>query len=356
MRTLEPFGYFASHASALAGFGGTSLGPDPRYFLHTFYEDVKPGRAVFRLRLDGAAASGGELTFRIHSHKPGTGGDVTLVASTRLRLDEMVPTQKGAEIEIAIRIAAIEGVQYALYGYFSEPSDLTADDVSVSLEELGPAHDNGPDENERPVSAFGAALARDDRRQLVSRARPTLTSLDSRDCTRDQLERIAGPADQQLMEWRRRVAMTVLEGHDLLDAGSSGLLRGSAPDGLVQSLAERECAVETDGSLEGRWFDFVVSYDLEGAIIDAETRHETLREVVGQVMHGGLAVLFLAYDANSPALVGAKGAPNRNELGRWALALVGAGHRVAPMAFGQSSERALRPDGLTPFVLVVRHG
>jgi hypothetical protein len=356
MRVLDPFAYFADHASALAGFGGTSLGPDPRYFLHTSYEDVKPGRAIFRMRLDGAAASGGELTFRVHSHKPETNVDVTLVASTRLRLEQVVPTQEGSEIEIAMRIAAIEGVRYALYGYFSEPSDLTATDVSVVLEELGPDHEIDREDGERPVSDFRPDTGPSERRQLVSRSRPTLTSAESRDCTRYQLERIGAPADHRLAEWRRRVARTVLEGHRMLDAGASGLVRGRAPDGLVGSLAERDCAVHANAPADGMWYDFVVSYELEDAIMQAEHRFETVRDVVGRLMHGGLAVIFLAYDANSPALTGESGAANRNELGHWALAMVGAGHWVAPMAFGHSSERAVRPDGLTPFVLVVRHG
>lgn len=356
MRALEPFGYFANHASALPGFGGASLGPDPRYFLHTFYEDVRPGRAVFHLRLDGAKASAGELTFRVHSYRPGTDGDVSLVASTRLRLDEFVPTQDDEQIRVAVRIAAIEGVQYALYGYFSEPSDLAAREVRVLLEELGCEDGDGPDDSTRPVSAFRPDPAQSERRQLVSRTRPTLTSLDSRDCTRDQLQRIGAPADFRLDGWRARVALTVLEGHDMLDAGANGLVRGPAPESLAQDLVSRDCAIACHAQTGHNWFDFVVSYDLEDDIGDAERRLEMLRDIVGQLRHGGLAMIFLAYDPRSPSLLGEHGAPNRNELGRWALYLTGAGHAVAPMAFAAPDERAQRPDGLTPFALVVRHG
>lgn len=356
MRALEPFGYFAEHASALVGFGGAGLGPDPRYCLHTFYEEVKPGRAVFHLRLDGATASAGELTFRVHSYKPGAGGDVSLAASTRLRLDRIAPAGGSEQIDVAVRIAAVEGVHYALYGYFSEPSDLTAREVSVLLEELGPEYDDGPDAAERPVSRFGPAEVRRPRGQLVSRARPMLASPDSRDCTQDQLERIGGPNGGRISQWRRRVALAALDGRDMLDAQAFGLVRGQAPAGLFEDLAARNCTFDTEARSDDQWFDFVISYELEQEIGEPEQRIEIVRDTVGRLMRGGVAVIVLAYDANASAHLGERGAATRNELGRWALHLIGAGHTVAPISFAAPDERAMRSDGLTPFVLVVRHG
>jgi hypothetical protein len=356
MRALEPFGYFAEHASALVGFGGVGLGPDPRYCLHTFYEEVKPGRAVFHVRLDGAKASAGELTFRVHSYKPGAGGDVSLAASTRSRLDRIAPTGGSEQIDVAVRIVAVEGVRYALYGYFSEPSDLVAREVSVLLEEFGPDHDDGLNSAERPVSKFQPADLDSSHRQLVSRSRPTLASPDSRDCTHDQLDRIGGPSTERISQWRRGAALTALEGRDMLDAEASGLLLGPAPEGLPGNLAARACIIETETPSRDQWFDFAISYELEQEIMEAEQRIEMVHHAVGRLMHGGLAVMVLAYDADASALTGERGAPTRNEIGRWALHLIGAGHSVAPISFARRDERAMRSDGLTPFVLVVRHG
>lgn len=352
MRVLEPFSYFADHTSALVGFGGASLGPDPRYILHTVYEDVAPGRAVFRLRFDNAIASRGEITFRVHSYRTGATGDLGLVASTRLRLDRGGSKAEPEPIEAAIPITAIEGVRYAVYGFFSEPSDLAASDVHVLLEELGLLYEDEGDDASRPISAFWSEAARNDRRQLVARAKPTLDRADSQDCTREQLAAIGVPRDQAIASWRERMMLGALERRDMLDAGATGLVRGAGSDYLSAALEARGCALDS----QAERLDFVIACDLEYDLGGAAPRFDTVREIVGQLMHGGLAVILLAYDATSSALAGEYGAPNRNEIGRWALYMVGAGHFVAPIAFAPAGERATRSDGLTPFVLVVRHG
>jgi hypothetical protein len=44
----------------------------------------------------------------------------------------------------------------------------------------------------------------------------------------------------------------------------------------------------------------------------------------------------------------------RNEIGKWALGLIGAGYSVAPLAFSAPEDLELDQDGLARFALIVR--
>jgi hypothetical protein len=135
LRELDPFSFFAGHASALGGvgggFGGDVSSPDPRYCLHTPYVDVAAGHARFYLRLSDVRASRGELALRVHAFREGI--DAVVVASDMLALGEL----QAARLDHPVRFNVIEGFRYALFAYFNEPSDIVATGIRVELEELG---------------------------------------------------------------------------------------------------------------------------------------------------------------------------------------------------------------------------
>jgi len=171
MRQLEPFSYFADYASAVSGFGGSEPAPDNRYCLHTQYQPLRPGRAAFRLTIKGAKATKGELSLRVHAYKPSSSGEVMLAGGGRIRLDEL----DSDAIDQTIRIAAAPGVHYALYGYFSEPTDLVAESVTVAIEELESADDGDGVQETRRSALADAASAIDRSNKLCTGDSPSIT-------------------------------------------------------------------------------------------------------------------------------------------------------------------------------------
>lgn len=358
MRQLEPFAYFVEHASAMRGFGGQAAGPDPAYCFHTLYEEVAPGRTVYRVCLSGAKASRGELTIRVHAHKPGSGSDVSLVAGDKRRLERLSRGECGAacDLELAVSFAAVEGVQYALYGFFSEPSDLHADAITISLEELGaPTFElaaTGPGEETR----FGVVgLAGPSR--LLANLPPSLRDPTSQDCTFAQLDPETGSTlNSRVAHWWETVPMRVMLRYGFLQEGARGAVMGQAPASLAAQLVSSGCRLPGFGKAADARdrLDFAIAYPVEGSLDNAREQEHASKETLSHLLPGGLAVIMLRYRAGRDIENPVSAWSGRNGIEQLALRLIAAGHDVAQLAFAPASQRVVQDDGGTPFVLVAR--
>jgi hypothetical protein len=351
MRRLEPFAYFNDHASAIRGFGGAEQAPDPRYCFHTRYEEVRPGRIVYRLHLTRVRASQGELTLRVHAYKPSSNSDVILVGGAKLLFDEAM-SDDGEDIELPVRFTAVKGVNYALYGFFSEPSDLKVDNIMVTLDEQEPSEDLRDDP--RPKSPFAVGDVATQGR-LYADAPPSLGTPVSQDCTIGQLAPALSGAGDALEQWRAGIALAALERYGMLKPGATGVVAAPLPEGVTEALEAQGCQLTAwDGfgpdDLPDAAYDFVLSYALDAPFPGADQRRQIISDTMSALMGGGIAVFVLRYHAAAPGL------PCRNEIEQWALRLIGLGHDVAQLAFAPARQRVIQADGSTPFVLIVRSG
>lgn len=346
MRRLDAFSYYLQHASALPGFGGPGSAPDPRYCFHTHYEELQPGRTIFRLILTDAKASVGELTLRVHGYKPGPDSDITLVAGTRKLL--AADGQVAATIELSVAFVALKGVQYALYGFFSEPSDLQVGDVEVIVEELH--SDQTPFvEAAAPCSHFSnPSVISPDR--LHADGEPSLHNPTSQDCTHSQLpgSRRTAASEADCRQWENAVALAALEQYGQLDANAQGHLIGDVDGSLATAISVR------GGNVAHRdaGYDFIVCSGLEWPAASVD-RYQFLQGMISNVLQGGLAIFFLRYAAHESQRSETHNI-DRNEIGQWALRLIGAGNDVAQLAFAPSAQRVADNEGRTPFVFIVR--
>lgn len=356
MRQLEPFSYFADQASAIAGFGGGEVAPDPRYCFHTRYEPVRPGHAIYHVTIRGARACDGELTLRVHGFKPGAPGDIDLAGGGRLRLRDI----EGERIELPIRFSAAPDAHYALYGYFSEPADLVAEAVDIAIEEVGgPAGRTGG--NARGSGENGAARGYGPGNHLCTEEAPSLERPASQPCTEEQIAspQFAGlwseispcPRDPA-WRWRLVMPLQVLDAAGLLAGGRRGLLL-DAPDPTLSGILRRNgCIVEETsaaprlGGAQG-WTsfdqgdavdDFAVGFERQAA--DPDDAMSLPERMMAGVAEGGLVVAMLAIDPREPRPV------FRNRIQQIALRLIGRGHDVAQLCFPRRETLAWGPGGL----------
>jgi hypothetical protein len=339
MRQLEPFSYFAGHASALAGFGGPEAAPDPRYFFHTRYETVRPGRAIYHLAIKGARATTGELTLRVHAFKPGAAGEISLAGGGRLSLGGV---QGQAEAtHVPIRFSAAPDSHYALYGYFSEPTDLVADAIEIAIEELGGPADAASAQRSSRAEATGgfAAIAK-----LCSDAAPSLLQPVSQPCTEEQLApdildalwpSIPGFAEDRVERWKLVMPLQALTSAGMRLADARGLILDAPHASLAAALREQGAAIdEARGGVDtGAWteadggggHDFVIAYEPPRPAGPAARSASLPERIAPQVMKGGLAVAIMAIDPDQEAHA------FRNGLQQIALRLIGRGHDVAQL-------------------------
>lgn len=358
MRQLEPFSYWTNYASAVSGFGGGEPAPDNRYCLHTQYEPLQPGRAAFRLTITGAKATKGELSLRVHAYKPSSSGEVVLAGGGRIRLDDLTSDT----IEQTIRIAAAPGVHYALYGYFSEPTDLVAESMVVGIEELdsGDINNNSQQAPRSTLIDVVSATARSNK--LCSGDRPSLTLPVSQPCTADQLAsknfRELWPAIPQFEEkpslrWQLVMPLQALDNLGLIVPGSHGLIVGSPSPSLALALQQNNCIVDelpnsrNDHDLPESGApdrDFAIGFEALADTMSGSFRESLPERLLQHLLIGGVAVTIFTpsenVDWNS----------FRNRLQQIALRLVGLEHDVAQLCFPQSPTK--RADA--PFMFVVR--
>lgn len=340
MRHLEPFSYFANHASAIEGFGGVEPAPDPRYFFHTHYEPVQPGRAVFRLAIEGARASRGELTLRVHAYKPGASGEIGLAGGGRIVFDEARPD--AATVRLPVRFLAAPDTHYALYGFFSDPTDLVADAIEISIEELpSPAKPGGaPGEtlgSERPAAGFGETA------KLCIDKVPSLLHPISQACTPDQIAGesfdalwpdIPAPQGDAVTRWTMVMPLQALAGAGMLGAGRRGLLLNAPHPALAETLRAAGCTVTEEASGAAGPYDFVVGYQEETPVAPARAYAALQDQLLAEVAGGGLTIAVLAVPSGeAPSAI-------RNAIQQVALRLIGGGHDVAQLNFARPFARA----------------
>jgi hypothetical protein len=381
MREIDPFAYFLDHASAIEGFGGQQAPPDPRYCFHSNYKDVRPGPAKFGLRLHGAAATRGELTVWVHAYKPGTMSDVSLVAGNRLPFDN----RQGGDIEVSARFQAVRGVHYAFYGFFSEPSDLRVSSMTVVLDELPETDvpEAVPDDIPRsPLAPAPAAADSSDQarssRSLVYAGRPLLGRPVSQDCTLDQLRELGLDSDRRrpahadaawLRRWELAVSTSVLDRFCTAPAGLKGLVVEDPDGAFAPQLAARGFAaagepfsptslLAPDEAAPRDYRDVIVSFADLGGIGERAARLQALRTLAERLMIGGFGIFCLRYrpEADPPgsSAIARSEALSRNEIGQWALHLIGSEFSVAQLAFAPVEQLALDEEGKTRFVFIIQ--
>lgn len=106
------------------------------------------------------------------------------------------------------------------------------------------------------------------------------------------------------------------------------------------------------------FYDFILWPDHHDPAGTPETRFAAVTAWLGRLKIGGVAILGLRYRADesivSSTLAMETGLLSRNEIGQWALRLIGAGYSVAPLSFVPPADRVIGSDGLASFVLIVQ--
>lgn len=369
MREIDPFSFFIDHASAISGLGGDRQSPDPSYCFHTPYIEVRPGPAHYELRLKGVRASLGELALRVHAFRPDSGENASLVAGARLDIS----TDQPQDLSTEVRFVALRDVQYAFYGYFLEASDLHADDLSVIV------HEN-EGEVEEYIEPPRSVLALDHVNKevrpanaLIYAAAPRLMSPVSQGCTiaqcneletsKEHVKALTLPA-AEIADWGEAVCLAALRTYGLLLPALEGLVVGDHSAAFLQCLMESGFLVRCEdiaplpSASSSLFGDFVVSPELRAIGDDSADFWTVVRAWLGRLKIGGLGALVFRYAPSH--LPSASERPSYqchitpNEIGRWALRLIGDGYSVAPLAFPPPDSLVLDDLGLARFVLIVQ--
>lgn len=372
MRDVDPFDYWESHSSAIEGLGGRERSPDPRYLFHTRYHAIRAGRARFVVMLDGVRASFGELSVRVHAWKPESDSNVSLVSGARMPLYG----QEGAEFTLPVHFASQKDVLYALYGYLSEDSDVTAQTLQVAIDE---PDDAGAFLPEPPRSVLAMELQPEEARPanaLLHHGRLKTEHPVSQSCTVEQvaalglLTGLSGQergenTDAAIARWSETLCLNALDTYGATAAGLEGLVVGPVSADHARLLARTASFARVEGGpppprTSGDFFDFLLMPGgLETAApADARARWETIADWLARLKIGGLAMLGLCYrpdsDLVSSSAAADAGTLSRNEIGQWSLRLIGGGYSVAPMAFAPVSELVVDSRGLARFLLIIQ--
>lgn len=372
-RKVEPFVYFPTHASAISGLGGRDPSPDPNYCFHSHYHEYRPGVLLVHIRLAGARAKMGELAVRVHGYRPDHPEEgVVLVNGMRQPLDDL----QGDDLDITLRIVAVPKVHYAVYGYFSEPSDLQAENVAIEAEEIGGGDVEFDVKGEVPHTALNmeklissAALVSAEPAQLrypVSQC-CTLAQLESTEFL-DAYPKIpmdGGNMPGMIARWRQIYSLRVLESYGVLEAGARGLALGALPDGMAAALRRRDCIVAHAFTGENAqkesiaesigFFDFIVGTDCSEIIPLHGNVQSLINTVIKKLNIGGIAILIMNYcrDDECETSPPDRNVINRGTLEKMALNLIGRGHQVCQLNFPVNHDRDLDTD-IVPFGFIVQ--
>jgi len=349
MRAIDPFSYFIDYASQLRGFGGDRPSPDPQYCFHTRYETVRPGRAIYSLTLLDAQASQGEMTVRVHAYQPDFGGAPSLTAGNRLDLGG----GQRRDLAVSVPFHAIKGVEYALYGYFSEPTDLSVAQVQVHLDEPENEEDV---EIEAPLSVLAQPAAVEESGPAtglihighVSRDQPV-----SQDCTWQQLG-TGGALSDSIARWREELCLAALSFYGVDMPGLDNWVVGGVNAAMREAMLARPFTLLFHGEAspqDSPTFADVILWPRGPATDgDASARWMQLYGWLERLKIGGLAVIGLGYRPGDTPTAG----PSRNEIRQWALRLIGLGYSVAPLAFAARQDLVVDEAGMAAFCLIVR--
>ncbi len=333
------------------------------------YNDVRPGPARYVIHLDGVKASHGELTLRVHAFRPPDDVQISLVAGARLALEE-----RDGDVSVEARFTALRGVVYAFYGYFSEDTDIEAAHVKVELHEY-----EGEDVGafiEPPRSALAADSVMKDARPanaLIHFGRITLQEPVSQDCTVAQLVAMGEQNGIAILslpvlmtQWREQACLASLSAYGVVLSGLHGLVIGPVSDAARAQLATKPFIlqqIEDAGILAEQvapddFVDFLLWPQGGEMNADPQKRWEQMEGALGHLKVGGMAAIGLSY-RSSDALLSSQTAADhreltRNEIGQWALRLIGKGFSVAPLAFAAPNDLALDEDRVASFILIVQ--
>lgn len=375
-RRVDPFVYWPQHASAIEGLGGDSLSPDPRYCFCTAYVPVKAGPASFRLTIRQVRASFGRLALHIHGLRPEAPENISLVTATRLE----VATEDRADVEAAVRFAAIRGVHYAFYGYFVEDSDIDATDLEVSIEE---SEGDEEDYVQPPQSVLAWAFGPKEVRPanaLIHVIAPHLSTPVSQDCTFSQIEENTwgdcrqdargtrvidrDQPDTLQNDWAEAVAIAALDAYGVGRLGLEAQVLGDVSPRFEATLVERLYMVQKPDvraiptASSPHFADLVLWPRGLWAEPDPERRWAIVHGWLGRLKIGGLGAITVRYrpDADPISSLDFSSGPEitRNEIGQWVLRLIGEGYAVAPLAFSDPDELVLDAHGLARFALIVQ--
>ncbi|MCJ2180609.1 hypothetical protein [Novosphingobium album (ex Hu et al. 2023)] len=372
-RVVEPFVYFRDHASAIPGLGGKSRSPNPNYCFHSNYFEYLPGVVLFHIRILDAHSTRGELEVRVHGYRPDNPDlGIKLVAGTRLSLVDI-----GQDVlELTVRISAIPGVHYAVFGHYTEAADLRATAIDIEAEECGGESAEDYGDAQAPEIAFKAVLP-EAVASLVADRPSSLSMPGSQACTLAQVQSdelmmgwpqlVAGhDADGDLLtHWRQVYVLQVLERFGFLGVGASGVALGALPDGLENLLHTQDCLMAArtieevaDPALTLRGsghFDFLICLDGSAYFDSFGGFSAFVKAAMRRVLSGGIVILVFDFHAH-PAVEADAGrcVLARFEIERLALSLIGHGATVAQLGFPSGRGTDVAPAAIVPFGLAVR--
>jgi hypothetical protein len=361
MREVDPFAYYAQHASAIQGMGGSGLSPNPLYCLHTYYLDMRAGPARFELELHNVRASFGELILCVHAQRRNSDENASLVAGTRID----VVSDQAKNLRATVAFFALRNVQYALYGYFQQGSDIRADNVKVILHESDGEVD---DYIEPPRSILATNTDKREVRPanaLIHVVPPHLIAPVSQDFTRMQRGELkAAGQGESADEWAEALILNALKAFGVTVRALEGVVVGPCTPKFIEALADAGFAVvPVDANPvplpnSGLFGDFMVWPQGLGELDEAKQRWAAVKGWFGRLKIGGVGVITCRYrpgnipNSSNSALAGTE--ITQNEIGRWALRLIGDGFSVAPLAFSATEDLVLDLEGLARFALIAK--
>ena len=375
VREVNPFDFWESHSSAIKGLGGPERSPDPRYLFHTRYHEVRSGRARFVLTLAGVNASCGELSVRLHAWRPDSDANASLVSGGRMLLED----SEGAELVLPVHFASQKGVLYALYGYLTENSDITAQSLRVVIDEPEETGDVLPEPPRSQLALDRQAEETRPANALLHYGRVETDYPVSQSCTVDQLSALgllptgffgrdrATTLDVAMAQWSETMCLNALRAYGVTHAGLEGLVVSSVATDYADCLTDRITLTRLVGGpppppTSDAFFDFLLMPDgpptATDAAANARERWNMIEDWLTRLKIGGMAMLGLRYRADSDLVSSTATSDtqvlSRNEIGQWSLRLIGNGYSVAPLAFAALSELAIDSRGLAGFVLIVQ--
>jgi len=359
MQELDPFSYYPGHRSAIEDLGGDEPSPDPNYCFHTNYIAIRPGLAQYDLQLQQVRATRGELALRIHASGWGAADTVSLVTGAQLDVASTGPR----DLAVSLRFYALPGVKYALYGYSTKDTDITADGLQVFLAE-DVSQDTPPEAPQSVMTLSQARQGAHSNNVLIHVVSHHLAAPVSQDCTIAQLAEIK--SDQRstnaLDDWAEAMCLNALRINGVTVWALEGLLIGHGSDHLRLMLGEQGFSMRgyaPEAPPPPTVFaDFLVWP--EGLPSDGDSAHRwgLIDAWFTRLKIGGIGVVTCRFRPNDPRLAPAHAEGDhhitQNEIGRWALLLIDKGFSVAPLAFSATEDLALDDAGLARFALIAR--
>jgi hypothetical protein len=132
---IDPFGFYPSYASKIAGLGGPAPAPPPGYVFHSPYIYAEPGSAGFTIQFEGLRASGGRLQLSVHAlhERDGRSRRIKRVTFDLVEL-------AGADGKIRLNFSAKPAMAYAVKGDLIGDTAASASLLNVTLDRsAGPA-------------------------------------------------------------------------------------------------------------------------------------------------------------------------------------------------------------------------